>query len=241
MGSPLASSEDVRAVIEAISTRNVEWLNTLYDTNKPNPSHLMFACASVLGEGGQEHIAGLMRKVPAKQRRSKFVDLCIQLATAEDAVPTPKEAVVEVPAEAVAVEAPKKRRRRRTKSQIEADQAADSAGEDPTPRGEPSEVLELDKLVAIIVEGNKAVFELQQEINSLSSSVVDIQKNLGTLRNQVHMTTSLTYTALSAIKDALSAAELELVMNGKLGTASITDTLSESWPEVDLGDDPTPF
>ena len=239
MGSPLAQNPDVQRVIQAITDRDIEWLESIYDKPSPKPAQLMFACASVLGDGGQEEIAVMMRAVPAKQRRGKFVDLCIKLATApNEEVPT-EEVVVE---EVVEV-APKKKRRRRTKAQIEADKAAEAAAIAQEEKELRAGVdLEKDasdwgKTMDLIREIAKTMFSVEERLEKLENSVKSLDELSKSGAKDLEASTILTSMMLTSIKEGLCAAELELVMSGKLGTAAISDTIEEKWPVKDDNDD----
>ena len=243
MGSRLASNEDVRAIIEAIGNRNVEWLKSLYDSKRPSPSHLMFACASVIGDGGQEHVASLIKKVPSKERRSKFIDLAIQLAHAEDAQPEAPEAgpAVETSSEAEVVSADpnpvveeveeaatKTRRRRRTKKEMEEARRAEALENSP----------HLEDIKEMIAQGNKAIFEIDERLKSLEASFLQAQevneRYFTSLAEKV-LLPALEHNSLklTSLKEGLVAAELELVMDGKLSSPAISESMNDTWPSED--------
>jgi hypothetical protein len=249
MGSPLAQNQDVQEIVKAIGNRDVEWLESLHGQTKPSPSHLMYACASVLGDGGQDHIADMMKKVPGRARRAKFIDLAIQLAKAEDAEPQEVAEVVE--AEAPAPEPENKKRRRRTKAEMAAARA-EEAGEDIRQVAIDEATGSSDgDLMEALKEVQKSLFSLDERINALSEAVIEISKARA-LNNKfieewvVEPNQNLgarAYTnsiKLDVIKDALVAAELDLVMAGQLSAAAISDTIEASWPTAVIGDEP-PF
>ena len=230
MGSPLAQHPDVQEIIRRIGDRDTDWLETVRNKRVPSPTHLMYACSAVLGDGGQEHIADMMKKVPGKQRRGKFIDLAIQLAQAEDSVDTPQEEVVEqvveqpnevsehIVEEVEEIPQPKPKRKRRTKAEMEAARAPSI-----TPEQVETLIESQLKLSELVRELSKAVYALDEKLeraNLVLTSKVD----------NVQAETRDATLMLNAIKEGLLAAELELVMSGKLGVAAIGDCIEEHWP-----------
>ena len=240
MGSPLSQHPEVQQLIAKIGERDVEYLESLRGKRSPSPTHLMFACATVLGDGGQEHLAGMMKKVPGKQRRDKFIDLAIQLAQAEDSPVESEEHVNEAPVEEVAppAPAPKPKRKRRTKAEMEAARAAASAPEPSSSESvattnDPEALLSyLNTLNEAVREVTKAVFAIDDKVNVINERVSAIDPNftMSYVDKAIYHYTKVLEEQLSAIKEGLCAAELELVMSGKLGTAAISETIEERWP-----------
>ena len=232
MGSPLAQHPDVQEVIQRIGDRDVAWFEAARDKRSPSPSHLMFACASVLGDGGQEHIANLMKKVPGKQRRDKFIDLAIQLSQADDGqddqpdTPWEEPKDVEVAAEPEPAPEPKPKRKRRTKAEIEAASKAGSVALDVDAVAiDVKELLEANKkLTEMVVELSKVVFDLDAKLTSNAKAIEKLETNI------IDSGLPEVPKYLTAIREGLCAAELELVMGGKLETAAISDTIQAVWP-----------
>lgn len=224
MGSPLSQHPDVQEIIRRIGDRDTDWLETVREKRVPSPTHLMYACSAVLGDGGQEHIADMMKKVPGKQRRGKFIDLAIQLAQAEDSTEVPQEEEVaieqpdDIPGHSVEpveeVPQAKAKRKRRTKAEME-------AAKTPSITSEQLETLIESqlKLSELVRELSKGVYELDAKIQKVDDKVERLQIGTG-----------VTIDMVNAIKEGLLAAELELVMSGKLGVAAIGDCIEEHWP-----------
>lgn len=236
MGSPLAQHPDVQEVIQRISDRDTAWFEAARDKRSPSPSHLMFACASVLGDGGQEHIANMMKKVPGKQRRDKFIDLAIQLAQAEDGqddqptssahepAPSAPQQEPEQETEQAQEHAPKPKRRRKTAKSEEENAPSVSLDIDALAI-DVKAVLEANKkLTEMVVELSKVVFDLDAKLTSNAKAVERLEKNVA----ESGIAEVPRY--LTAIREGLCAAELELVMGGKLETAAISDTIQSIWP-----------
>lgn len=232
MGSPLAQHPDVQEVIQRIGDRDVAWFEAARDKRSPSPSHLMFACASVLGDGGQEHIADLMKKVPGKQRRDKFIDLAIQLSQAADGQDDQPETPWEDPKDVEVVEldhAPTPKRKRRTKAEIEQDYDMNTPGsvslDVDAVAIDVKALLEANKkLTGMVVELSKAVFDLDAKLTSNAKAIEKLETNI------INSGLPEVPKYLTAIREGLCAAELELVMGGKLETAAISDTIQSIWP-----------
>ena len=239
MGSPLSQHPEVQELIAKIGERDVPYLEDLRGKRSPSPTHLMFACATVLGDGGQEHLANMMKKVPGKLRRDKFIDLAIQLAQAEDSPVEGQEPAPEAPAEeVVAPPSPKPKRKRRTKAEMEAaraaarEQAEEAAAAGISTTNNPEALLShLTTLNDAVKELTKAVFALDEKITTIGERL-DGFSHITTIPEKVDLNTMVVAGQLTAIKEGLCAAELDLVMNGKLGTTAISDTIEEHWPNI---------
>ena len=233
MGSPMSQNPNVKQVIDAVHNRDVEWLQTLYDKKLPNPAHLMYACSVVVGEGGYENIGQLMSQTKVKDRRGALVDILVKFASSEEAPQV--EVVEEVVVEEIVEEQPKKRRRRRSKAEIEADKAAEAASAVVETQAVNLEKdgTEWRETMDLIREISKSVFNLEERIESIESSIKVLNNHSKQTAESLEASTILTARMLTSIKEGLCAGELDLIINGKLQTPAISDTIGEIWPVKD--------
>lgn len=247
MSSPLTNSPDVKSIVDAIAARNVSWLESLRAQRVPSPSHLMFACATVLGD--QEQVAEFMKGVAGRDKRDRFIDLAIKLAQADDA-PVQEvqevQAAHEAPFEVVSTDAPTddgdvaddadapKRRRRRTAAEMAAARQQQAGGSDAPTAELLSDVMDVVREIAKAVYAlDTRLIELAGRIDALNSLCHQNASNVSNLGDTVvaHcVQTESVKARLDLIRDALSAAELELVTSGKLDSAAMSDVMDASWP-----------
>jgi hypothetical protein len=237
MSSPLTNSPDVKSIITAITERNVEWLEGLRTQRVPSPSHLMFACATILGD--QEQVADFMKGVAGRDKRDRFIDLAIKLAQADDAAPVaepvqvqtqvvveePVPFEIEPPAEETD-DAPKRRRRSSTAAAPAAPAAAASV--------DLSAITDqLTQVSGMIKELTKAFYTLETRIESVERAAHSAERSSVELLKSSNVISALVggnRARLETLREALVAAELELVISGGLPTAAMSDVVNASWP-----------
>jgi len=269
MGPPLSSNPEVLDIISAIERRDVTYLESFYNSVKPSPTYIMYACSVLLGDPGPDHIAELIKKVPGKKRRPLFIDLAIKLAK----VPDP---VVETPV----VEAPKQRRRRKPKEvdagvqevtpvqdsfhtpiveQSTAElpnlnkrrrrkekRGIDAGMVIPTPsypitlsQPIPTDEVGLEKTMKEVL---KTLYNIDSYVSS--SLLIKNVKAEGFVLNpieEIRKRVMLIDLKQNAIREALLAFEKEQIRSGALIAPVVSDKLSEFWPIDIIKEDKPPF
>ena len=236
--SALTDHPNVRQLVEGISNRDIEFFEGIRDNSiKGNggqafsPSHLMFACAQVIGDS--EPVRAEMGGVPGREKKNKLIDLCIKLCTAPDegepAVeevvqieePKPAEEVIEVSIpEEVAVQEPSVKTKTAPKKK----------------RRSSAEVV-LEPVLEEIAEITKSIYTLQSIVERQTEIIKTLSEKV--LSTSIEAEKDSTFNKasfaklnrkLDAIKNGVVAAELELVMNGKLESSAMSDCIDEEWP-----------
>ena len=87
----------------------------------------------------------------------------------------------------------------------------------------------------MLKEISKTIYNLEERIEKIEEKLLDSFHESKKANAQL-VTTS---TMLTAIKEGLIAGELDLIINQKLSTPAIGDTIAETWPKDE--DDKVPF
>ncbi|MBN21943.1 MAG: hypothetical protein CL678_11745 [Bdellovibrionaceae bacterium] len=248
--SALTDHPNVRQLVEAISNRDIEFFEGVRDSSiKGNggqafsPSHLMFACAQVIGDS--EPVRAEMGGVPGREKKNKLIDLCIKLCTApdegepvvEEVVQVEEPQAVEPPSEVPVIEV-------NIPEEVAVQEPSVKAKTAPKKKRRSSAEVVLEPVLEEISEITKAVYTMQNVVEAQTNLIKDLSEKVSHFiqiceRTSVDTEANNSFSKasfaklnrkLDAIKNGVVAAELELVMNGKLESSAMSDCIDEEWP-----------
>lgn len=213
-GKPMATPEHPHTtkIKDLVSQQDVEGLNALLDADSCPLPYLVMAASHLTGDSTK--IGAMLRKQPDKRAAlvSLLIDLAKEAAAANgaeapdnDATPAVEEVVVE--------EAPRKKRKRRTKAEIEAARAAESAVAE--------EVVEIATgAVAANVDFDRAFNDILSAISESSNQQATTLEAFTKTAKEALQDSNVRYNDLvdriTRVSNALVALEDQLMLTGMI-------------------------